>query len=1195
MTLIEAARTMLADLLLHIPFWAEAVNTACYVQNRVLVTKPHNKTPYELLHGRIPSIGFVRPFGFPVTILNTLDPLGKFDGKVDEGFLVRYSVSSKAFRVFNSSTRIVQETLHINFLENKPNVIGNGPTWLFDIDTLTKFMNYQPVTAGNQSKNSVGVQEHFDAEKAGEGNVQQYVLFPLWSSGSKDPQNTNDDDTFEVKEPEFEVEKPESEVHVSPSSSAKTKKHNDKTKREAKDKSLVELSTGFRNLCEEFKDFFDNCINEVNATSTHVPAVWQISTNSTNTFSAAGPSNTAVTLEDIAYFDNEEDIGAEADFSNLETTITISPIPTTRVHKNHHVTQIIGDLSSATQTRSMTRVAKDQEPKRVYQALKDPSLIEAMHEELLQFKMQKVWVLVDLPNEKMAIGTKWVFRNKKDERGILARNKARLVAQRHTQEEGIDYEEVFAPVVRIEAIRLFLDYASFMGFMVYQMDVKSDFLYGLKKSQDKYVAGILRKFRLTDEKSASTPIDTEKPLLKDPDGEDVDVHTYKSMIVSLILISWQCKKQTVVATSSTKAEYVAAAKSIDYLPNEEIFTELARMGYEKPSTKLTFYKAFFSTQLKFLIHILLQCMSAKRTAWNEFSSSMASVVICLTTSRKFNFLKYIFDSLVRNVESSLKFYIYLRFLQLMIHAQVGDLSSHTTKYSSPALTQKVFANTRRVGKGFSGVETPLFKGMLVPQQAAAADVAVGDVPASDVEPTPPTPPHTTTPPPLPQELPSTSQVTPPQPLSPIAPPSSPPQQKQPSQPTTISIDLLHTLLKTCTTLTKRVDNLEQDNIAQALEITKLKQRVKKLERKNKLKVSGLRRLKKVGTAQRVESSADTEVDDAKDAEVEKNADVQGRLKESQAQVYHIDLEHADKVLSMQDDEPELAELQEVIKVVTTARKEKEDNDMLRYQALKRKPQTEAQAKKNIMVYLKNMACFKINFFKGMSYDVIRPIFEKYFNSNMAFLEKSKEQFEEEESRALKKKTKSSEEKAVKKKKLDEEVEELKKHLQIIPNDDDVVYTEATPLALKVPVVDYEIHSENNKPYYMIIRADGSHKLFLSFLNLLRNFDREDLEVLWQIVKERFASLKPKNVLDDFLLTILKAMFEKPDVEAQVSKNQRGDDLAGREKISIDKVHSRSNAQQSLELMLLKTSRLYAKGLQLMVKDLLLLVQVKAVG
>nr|GFB01279.1 hypothetical protein [Tanacetum cinerariifolium] len=221
-----------------------------------------------------------------VTILNTLDPLGKFDGKADEEFLVGYS-------------------------------------------------------------------------------------------------NTDDDDaTFEVKEPEFKVEKLESEVHVSPSNSDKTKKHDDKTKREAKGKSPVELSTGFRNLSEEFEDFSDDSTNEVNAASTPVLAVGQISTNNTNTFSAYGPLNTIVSLtlreslyvdpsqypddpnmpalEDITYSNDEEDVGAEADFTNLETTITVSPIPTTRVHKDHPVKQIIGDLSLTTQTRSMTRMVKDQ-------------------------------------------------------------------------------------------------------------------------------------------------------------------------------------------------------------------------------------------------------------------------------------------------------------------------------------------------------------------------------------------------------------------------------------------------------------------------------------------------------------------------------------------------------------------------------------------------------------------------------------------------------------------------------------------------------------------------------------------------------------------------------------------------------------------------------------------------------------------
>nr|GEW80865.1 ribonuclease H-like domain-containing protein [Tanacetum cinerariifolium] len=223
-TLIEAARTMLADSLLPIPFWAEAVNTAYYVENRVLVTKPHNQTPYELLHGRTPSIGFMRPFGCSVTILNTLDPLGKFEGKVDEGFLVGYSVNSKAFIVFNSRTCIVQDTLHVNFLENKPNIAGTGPTWLFDIDGLTRTMNYQPVTAGNQSNPTAG------------------------------------NAAFNGKE--HDAEKPKSTVNLSPSSGALSGEQDDMTKRKDKGKSPVKYFIGNKELNADFKDYTKDISND---------------------------------------------------------------------------------------------------------------------------------------------------------------------------------------------------------------------------------------------------------------------------------------------------------------------------------------------------------------------------------------------------------------------------------------------------------------------------------------------------------------------------------------------------------------------------------------------------------------------------------------------------------------------------------------------------------------------------------------------------------------------------------------------------------------------------------------------------------------------------------------------------------------------------------------------------------------------
>nr|GFC61829.1 ribonuclease H-like domain-containing protein [Tanacetum cinerariifolium] len=138
---------MLANSKLPTTFWAEAVNTACYVQNKVLVVKPHNKTPYELFTSRTPALSFMRPFRCHVTILNTLDHLGKFNGKYDDGFFVGYSLNSKAFRVYNLKTMKVKENLHIRFLEDKPSIAGNGPNWLFDIDVLTKSMNYVPVVA----------------------------------------------------------------------------------------------------------------------------------------------------------------------------------------------------------------------------------------------------------------------------------------------------------------------------------------------------------------------------------------------------------------------------------------------------------------------------------------------------------------------------------------------------------------------------------------------------------------------------------------------------------------------------------------------------------------------------------------------------------------------------------------------------------------------------------------------------------------------------------------------------------------------------------------------------------------------------------------------------------------------------------------------------------------------------------------
>ncbi|GJX30693.1 putative ribonuclease H-like domain-containing protein [Tanacetum coccineum] len=322
------------------------------------------------------------------------------------------------------------------------------------------------------------------------------------------------------------------------------------------------------------------------------------------------------------------------------------------------------------------------------------SLNRGCHNKLLQFKLQKVWTLVDLPNRKRPIGTKWVFRNKKDERGIVIKNKARLVAQGYTQEEGIDYDKVFAPVARIEAIRLFLAYASFKDLVVYQMDVKSTFLFG-KIEEEVYVC--------------------QPPGFEDPDFPD-RVYKVEKALYGLHQAPRACTvtlvdgKKIIVTESIVRRDLqLEDVEGINYLPNATIFEQLTLMGYEKFSQKLTFYKAFFSLQWKFLIHTILQCLSAKSAAWNKFSGTMASAIICLATNQKFNFSKYIFESMVKNLENvSGKFLMYLRFVQVFLEKQLEGMSNHKRIYVTPSHTKKIFGNIRRVGKGFSGRETPLF-------------------------------------------------------------------------------------------------------------------------------------------------------------------------------------------------------------------------------------------------------------------------------------------------------------------------------------------------------------------------------------------------------------------------------------------------------------------------------------------------------
>nr|GEX20250.1 hypothetical protein [Tanacetum cinerariifolium] len=285
--------------------------------------------------------------------------------------------------------------------------------------------------------------------------------------------------------------------------------------------------------------------------------------------------------------------------------------------------------------------------------------------------------------------------------------------------------------------------------------------------------------------------------------------------------------------------YLDDADGVECLPNEEIFKELARMRYEKPPPKLTFYKAFFSAQWKFLIHTLVQCLNAKRTTWNEFNYSMASAVICLATGRKFNFSKYIFNNIVRNVDSPGKFLMYPRFLQVVMDHQVDDMTSHNTKYTSPALTHKVFANMRRAEEE---VKVPI-----APSSPALHD---------------PTPtPHAT---PL-QDQPSIPHASLP--------------REQPTTTSESSMHLLTTLMETCATLSQKVAELEQDKHSQALEILQLKKRVMKLEKKKKSKSLGFKRLRKGGEIEAIDADDGITLVDVKTAKevVVMDAETQGRL------------------------------------------------------------------------------------------------------------------------------------------------------------------------------------------------------------------------------------------------------------------------------------------------------------------------------
>ncbi|GJR36712.1 putative ribonuclease H-like domain-containing protein [Tanacetum coccineum] len=494
-TLIEAARTMLADSLLPTTFWAEAVNTACYVQNRVLVTKPHNKTPYELLHGRPPSISFMRPFGCPVTILNTLDPLGKFDGKANEGFLVGYSINSKAFRVFNTRTRKVEENLHITFLENKPNVAGSGPDWLFDIDLLTNSMNYEPVTAGNQTNRNAGIKDNVDAVP-----TQQYILLPLLYDSPQSLEDAVADDAGKKTN-----EKPANKGERNGQ-----EKEGGASNKEG-DQNVQDFRAELDNLLVQQKEGYATSTNRV---STISPSV-----------SAAGQS-----------FDNADDLPTDPLMPDLEDTADLLNTvlirkPETQDHLND---QIIGDINSATQTRRMTKIFEEH----ALMDVKSAFLYGTIEEEVYVcqppgfedpqfpdkvYKVEKaLYGLHQAPRAWYETLSTYLLKNR-FRRGTI--DKALFIKK---DNGDIMLVQVYVDDIIFGSTKksLCVEFEHMMHrrFQISSMGELTFFLG-------------LQKFDFATMKTTSTPIETNKALLKDEEAEDVDVHLYRSMIGSLMYLT----------------------------------------------------------------------------------------------------------------------------------------------------------------------------------------------------------------------------------------------------------------------------------------------------------------------------------------------------------------------------------------------------------------------------------------------------------------------------------------------------------------------------------------------------------------------------------------------------------------------------------------------------------------------------------
>ncbi|GJZ79593.1 hypothetical protein Tco_0644430 [Tanacetum coccineum] len=512
------------------------------------------------------------------------------------------------------------------------------------------------------------------------------------------------------------------------------------------------------------------------------------------------------------------------------------------------------------------------------------------------------------------------------------------------------------------------------------------------------------------------------------------------------------KNKVIITETSIRSDFkLDDTEGIDCLPTALIFTELERIGYEHLTQKLTFYKAYFSSQWKFLIHTILQCLSAKTTAWNEFSSTMASAIICLATNQTFNFSKYIFDNLVKHLEGGVKFLMYPRFVQVFLDKQVEGMTRHKEVYVTPSHTKKVFANMKRPGKGFSGRVTPLFPTMMI---QASEDMGEDSAAPSDSHSTPIiSQPSSSKPQKKKSRRKQRKDSGPTEPVTDEAhvstPSYDPPQSGEDSMQ-------LSELMNLCTILQEKVLDLEKAKTAQAKEIASLKNRVKQLEKRRKLRTPRLNRLRKGRKIADINADAEvTLVDETQEMNEDNLMFDTGVLEEQKINFEKVVEESVVSVATTTKSFPVSAAdpVTTASEVVTTASVEIPDE------------LTPAQT----LIEIKMKA------------------------SETRTKESSKRAGDELESDKSKKQKIDKHVEA--EKDDDPEEEEIKNHMKIVQDEEEIAI-DAIPLAIKPPmIIEYKIVKEGQKGFYHLIRADGSSKRYSSMIKMLQGIDKEDLEIL----------------------------------------------------------------------------------------------------